>query len=134
MTTVDSVEVTEYAEQALEFLRCAHAYLANGDLHQASEKSWSAASRMAEAVAAANGWDYGRHSDFSCVIDAAWRLSQDDRIRQHRAAPNDLHGNFYMRARFLDAEVIAWDLDEVEELVSALAPLTRPAPDNEPQP
>ena len=54
----------EYIASAREFLTRAHNYLAEGDLHQASEKGWGAAAHIAKAVAAARGWEYERHDDF----------------------------------------------------------------------
>ena len=124
MTTADPVEVEDYASQAREFLRRSRAYLAAGDLHQASEKGWGAAAHMAKAVAAVNGWTYERHADFSQVLNNVWLATRNDRIRQLRASPNELHGYFYLRRRFLDADIIAADIEDVADLLDLLEPLT----------
>ena len=124
MTTADRVEVEDYASQAREFLRRSREYLAAGDLHQASEKGWGAAAHMAKAVAAANGWTYERHADFTQVLNKVWLQNRDDRIRRLGAVANDLHGFFYFRRRFLDADVIAADIEDVGELLDLLEPLT----------
>lgn len=123
-TTADRAEVEDFAQQALQFLERARKYVADGDLHEASEKAWDAAAHMAKAVAAANGWTYERRSDFSFVLNNAWLQTGDDRIRELRGIPNDLHGNYYVRKRFHDADVIAADIESVAELVEILAPLT----------
>ena len=128
MTTPEHVPepdaVTDYETQAREFLAKGREYLAVGDLHQASEKGWGAAAHMAKAVAEAQGWTYDRHSDFSWVINQAFLKTGNDRLRELRGIPNDLHGNYYVRKRFLDAEVIGRDIESISELVDLLASLT----------
>ena len=123
MTAVDPVEVADYTAQAREFLAKAREYLAAGDLHQASEKGWGAASHMAKAVAAAQGWEYETHADFSVVLNRAWRLTGDDLLPGLRAIANDLHGNYYRRKRHLDAALIGEDIESMAELLELLAPL-----------
>ena len=123
MTTVDPVEVADYAAQAREFLAKAREYLAADDLHQASEKGWGAASHMAKAVAAAQGWEYETHADFSVVLGRARRLTGDARLGGLRGIANELHGNYYRRKRHLDAAVIGEDIESMAELLELLAPL-----------
>lgn len=123
MTTPELEAVEDFKAQAREFLDKGREYLAAGDLHQASEKGWGAAAHMAKAVAEAQGWEYERHPDFSSVMNQAALLTGSDRLRDLRARANDLHGNYYVRKRFLDAETIGKDLDSVAELVELLAPL-----------
>ena len=128
MTTPEHVPdpdaVTDYEAQAREFLAKGREYLTAGDLHQASEKGWGAAAHMAKAVAEAQGWEYEKHRDFSRVMNQASRITGNDRLRDLRARVNDLHGNYYERKRFLDAESIGKDIESIEELVALLAPLS----------
>ena len=124
MTAPDFDAVNDYETQAREFLAKGREYLAVGDLHQASEKGWGAAAHMAKAVAEAQGWTYDRHSDFSWVINQAFLKTGNDRLRELRGIPNDLHGNYYVRKRFLDAEIIGKDIESIAELLELLAPLT----------
>ena len=124
MTTIDRREVEDYAEQAREFLQRARVYVSGNDLHQASEKAWGAAAHMAKAVASARGWEYNTHADFSTVINNVYLLNRDDRMRSLRGIANDLHGNYYVRKRFLNADVIASDIESVAELVELLAEWT----------
>ncbi len=123
MTTPELEAIEDFKAQAREFLDKGREYLAAGDLHQASEKGWGAAAHMAKAVAEAQGWTYDRHSDFSWVINQAFLKTGNDRLRELRGIPNDLHGNYYVRKRFLDADVIRRDIESIAELVELLAPL-----------
>ena len=123
-TPPDFDEVNDYKAQAREFLSKGREYLAAGDLHQASEKGWGAASHMAKAAAAAQGWEYEKHRDFSSVLNQARRLAGNDSLRGLRGIANDLHGNYYERKRHLDAEAIGKDLESMAELLEILAPLT----------
>ena len=61
----DHDAVGDYRQQARYFLSKSREYLAEGDLHQASEKGWGAAAWMVKAVAETHGWEYGRHEQFS---------------------------------------------------------------------
>jgi len=116
--------IADYRQQAREFLLKSRQYLADDDLHQASEKGWGAAAHMAKAVAVAQGWPYETHADFSQVMLQASRLADNPRIRELRGVPNELHQNYYRRKRHLDSEAIGEDLETVAELLEILHPLT----------
>jgi len=115
--------VADYEAQAREFLGKAREYLAEGDLHQASEKGWGAASHMAKAVALAQGWTYDTHAEFSVVLRQASRAVSNDQLLDLRATANELHSNYYRRKLHLDADDIARDLGKVSDLLTLLAPL-----------
>lgn len=115
--------VADCEAQAREFLGKAREYLAQGDLHQASEKGWGAASHMAKAVALAQGWSYDTHAEFSVVLNNAVLATGEDRLRELRGTANELHSNYYRRRRHLNAEIIARDLAGVSELLELLTPL-----------
>ena len=125
--TIDPAATADYRQQARQFLAKSREYLGEGDLHQASEKGWGAAARMAKAVATAQGWEYSRHDQFSVVLDNARRKTGDDRLRALRSIANGLHGNYYKREFLLNAESIGLDLDSMAELLEILDPLTGPA-------
>ncbi len=116
--------VEDYVAQAREFLEHSRIYLADGHLHQASEKGWGAAAHMTKAVALTQGWEYSKHADFHFVMDNVWRRLGNNRIRPLFAVADHLHGNFYQRKRFLNADAIRADLEDVAELVDLLTPLT----------
>lgn len=116
---------TEYRQQAREFLAKARQYLADGDLHQASEKGWGAASHMMKAVADAIGEPYNRHEEFRQVAALAGRRLGRRRLVVRLSRTSEiLHSNYYQRKRFLDAAQITEDIDEVAELLDLLEPLT----------
>lgn len=120
----DDEAVADYRQQARVFLTKSHQYLAEDDLHQASEKGWGAAAWMAKAVADAQGWEYERHAQFNVVLNNARRLTGDVRLLGMAGIANDLHGNFYTRKRFLDAESVSLSLDQIAILLDILEPLT----------
>ncbi len=120
----DPAAIDDYRRKSREFLDRSRKFLAEGDLHQASEKGWGAAAWMAKATATAQGWEYRLHGQFGTVLDNARRLTGDDRLRGLRGIANDLHGNFYKRDFLLSADAIELDLTSVEELLDILEPLT----------
>ena len=120
----NQTEIVDYETQAREFLARSREYLAQGDLHQASEKGWGAAAHVAKAVAVAQGWTYDTHADFSLVIGQARRLTGNSALRGLRSIANELHGNYYKRKRHLDSDVIREDIESVGELLDILRPLT----------
>ena len=119
----DRDTVPDYIQQSRDFLQKARQYLAEDDLHQASEKGWGAASHMAKAVAHANNWQYEKHHQFNVVLNNVRRLTGRDEVLQLSAVANQLHGNYYERKRFLDAEAIGLSLDHVETLMDIMQPL-----------
>ncbi len=121
--------VADYRQQAREFLVKSRQYLAEDDLHQASEKGWGAAAWMAKAVSEAQGWQYRYHEQFNDVLNRARGLTGDPRLSGWRGIANDLHRYFYTRKLFLDAAVIREDLDHVSQLLDILEPLTEHRPD-----
>ena len=120
----DSNAAGDYRQQARHFLGKSREYLADGDLHQASEKGWGAAAWMAKAVAETRGWEYGRHEQFNVVLDHVQDLTGNDRMIELRGIANDLHRNFYTRSRFLSSVSIGTGLERVAELLDLLEPLT----------
>ena len=125
----DPVAVEDYRRQARDFLDKARVYLADDDLHQASEKGWGAAAWMAKAVAEVHGWEYTEHAQFGVVCRNASDLNGNDRLLDLSAIAYTLHRGYYTRKRFLSDRTIARHLDQMGELLDALEPLTVPAVD-----
>ena len=115
--------IEDYRQQARHFQVKSREYLAEGELHQASEKGWGTAAWMAKAVALAYGWEYEKHDQFNVVLNNVRRMLGDNRIYELRDTATGLHSNFYTRRRFLDAESIGVGLDLMDELVEVLEPL-----------
>ena len=63
--------VADHRARAAYFLQKAREFLAEGDLHQASEKGWGAAAHMVKAVAASYGLTYESHDEFDHVLEQA---------------------------------------------------------------
>ena len=114
--------VTDHVALARNFLARSKFYLAQSDLHQASEKGWGAAAHIVKAVAAANNWEYNYHDQFeSVVINAQQRYRQPGLLEMSRAA-EALHRNYYRRTLLLNAEIIRRDVEAVENMVNTLQP------------
>ena len=114
--------VADHVELARNFLERSKSYLAQGDLHQASEKGWGAASHIIKAVAAANGWEYESHDQFeNVVVNARQRYRQPGILDMSRAG-EALHKNYYKRSLLLNANIIREDIEKVERMVNILQP------------
>ena len=126
----NTAAITDDRQQAREFLIKARDYLAQDDLHQASEKGWGAAAWMAKAVAEAQGWEYTTHNHFNVVLNnvADVLIGRGNpgysRINELSGIAQNLHQYFYTRRQFLNDGVIGTNLGNVEELLGVLEPLT----------
>ena len=120
--------IEDYRQQARHFQVKSREYLAEGELHQASEKGWGTAAWMAKAVALAYGWEYEKHEQFNVVLNNVRAMTGNNRIGELRAMANDLHRDFYIRRRFLDAGSIEVGLDRMDELLELLEPLLESGP------
>ena len=122
----DPEAIADYRQQAHVFLSKARGYLADNDLHQASEKGWGAAAWMAKAVATVHNWDYQHHQQFGVVIHNASLLTGNESLNDLSDTAYRLHTNYYTRNRFLSPAAIARSLDRMAELLNLLEPLTVP--------
>ena len=117
------VACTEWHEQtAAAFLARAGAYLAEGDLLQASEKGWGAAAQALKAAAETRGWRHGSHRDLYTVVARLVSETGDPRVRTWFGVAGDLHANFY--EGWLPAEIVEGHLSDVELLVATLGELS----------
>ena len=107
-----------HAETASEFLSKAHAYLADGDLLQASEKGWDATARMVKAVAETRGWRHSAHGDLYRVVNRLADELSDQQLRLLFRSASALHQNFY--EGLMPEEFVADSLKDVEEITSRL--------------
>ena len=113
---------TEHVQLAKEFLERSKSYLAEGDLHQASEKGWGAAAHIIKAVAAANGWEYEHHDQFSSVVMNARQRYRQPSLREMSRAAEALHVNYYKRKELLNPDLVREDIGDVEQMVNVLLP------------
>ena len=107
-----------HTETAKDFLARAHAYLADGDLLQASEKGWGATARMVKAVAETRGWRHSAHGDLYRAIDDLADELSDDTIRILFRSANALHQNFY--EGLMPEEFVVDSLKDVDEITDRL--------------
>lgn len=114
--------VTGHVQLAEDFLQRSKDYLAAGDLHQASEKGWGAAAHIIKAVAAANGWEYEHHDQFSNVVMNARQRYRQPSLREMSRSAEALHVNYYKRRDLLNPDLIREDIADVEQMVNALLP------------
>ena len=117
--------VTDHRQRAEYFLRRSRDFLADGDLHQASEKGWGAAAHIVKAVAAINGWRYESHDEFDAVLEQASTIAGNDRIHDLGNAAHYLHRNYYKHKALLNSDRVRRNLDNVGELMELLRPLCR---------
>lgn len=85
----------DHAQTALDFLSASDREFDDGDILQASEKLWGAATHALIAVAQQRGWHHGSHR---ALRDAAERLSDehgDVRIEYWFAIAEKYRSNFY---------------------------------------
>ena len=102
-------------ERSRVFLTKAREELAAGDLEQASEKAWGAASLMLKAVAQQRGLDHDTHNHLFQVLRVVAGELDDRELRRLFNDANGLHHNFYEHR--LTAEEISDDIDSVERFV-----------------
>ena len=90
-----TVPDNRYTEMSREYMARAEDYLRQGDLKQASEKSWGAAACALKSIAEQRGWLHQSHSllfDISNqVIDELGRSDLRDMFQSAKS----MHQNFY---------------------------------------
>ncbi len=124
--TTDFDAISDHSDKSREFLARAQGYLRDGDLHQASEKGWGAASHVAKAAAEAMNMRYERHEDFRRVVrEAGRRLGEHRHLVQLARSAESLHSNYYQRTIFLDVSEIEADLEDVLEYMRLMEPIYR---------
>ena len=107
-----------HTDIANDFLPKARAYLAQGDLLQASEKGWGAAARMVKAVAETRGWRHSTHGDLHRTVNRLAEELSDQRLRNLFRSAGALHQNFY--EGYMTDSTVADALDDVKEIVGRL--------------
>ena len=100
-----------------QLLRQARVELAAGDVRQASEKGWGAASQIVKAIAARRDWEHQGHRELFQAVDRLRRETGDPDVRRLFDVASALHINFYEDWRTVEA------VDDVERFVNKLEPL-----------
>ena len=107
-----------HTDTANEFLIKGRAHLAEGDLLQASEKGWGAASQMVKAVAETRGWRHSTHGDLYRTVARLAGELPDPRLQNLFRSASALHQNFYEGD--MPAVTVADGLDDMDEIVGRL--------------
>ena len=111
----------QYQKASEHFMARARQELTAGDLAQASEKGWGAATQMLKAIANQRGWEHNRHRHFHRTASRLRAETSDGGIRRFFAVASDLHENFYEND--MEAALVAESLDDVEALPDKIRPL-----------
>lgn len=111
----------QYQKASAHFMAQARQELTAGDLAQASEKGWGAATQMLKAIAEQRGWEHNRHRHYQRTANRLRAETGDGDIRRSFAVASDLHENFYEND--MNAVLVAESLDDVAALLDKLRPL-----------
>ena len=84
-----------YGAQGRVFMAQAWEELERGDLRQASEKGWGAASQMVKAAAELRRWDHQSHGDLHNVVRMLAVEIGDRSLRQLFNTAGSLHQDFH---------------------------------------
>ena len=105
----------EHVQTAREFLADADGEFAAGDVLQASEKMWGAATHAVIAVAQRRGWLYGGHREMRVAVERLAREHDDPTINAGFSVAEKLHANFYHG--FMEPFQMETDRDLVRDFV-----------------
>lgn len=111
----------KYQQASKHFLAQAGQELAAGDLQQASEKGWGAATQILKAIAEQRGWEHHRHRHYLSITSRLRAETGDGDIRRLFGSASLLHENFYENE--IMAEDVADGLADVKALIDKLLPL-----------
>jgi uncharacterized protein (UPF0332 family) len=84
-----------YIEQANQFLQQGEEELNKGDIRQAGEKYWGAASQAVKAFAEKKGLRHDGHAWLFEAVDKISQEEKDDTIKGQFGLAGMLHTNFY---------------------------------------
>ena len=107
-----------YGAQGKVFMAQAWEELERGDLRQASEKGWGAASQMVKAAAEIRRWDHQSHGDLHHAVALLVREFGDRSLRVTFGSAGSLHQNFY--EGWLTTEAVRGYLEEIEVFVERM--------------
>lgn len=110
-----------YQERSREYLAKAFQELETGDLTQAAEKGWGAASQIVKAVADQRGIEHRSHRAILFMAQELARETGDTEIDTQFDAASVLHQDFYEDT--LDREGIERRLHSVSQFVDKVEQL-----------
>ena len=118
----------KYAAMSREYMERAEDYLRQGDLKQASEKSWGAAACALKSIAEERGWLHQSHSRlFDISGQVADELGRPD-LRDLFAVAKSMHQNFY--EDWEPAEEVEYAVGRIREYLSELEAVSPQIPES----
>ena len=108
-------ESERYRRMSARYLKQAQDELAIGDLPQASEKYWGAATQLVKAIAEDRGWRHQAHALLSEIVDDLADETRDPELSDLFYAAGRLHINFYEHR--LSATRVAGGAERAAELM-----------------
>ena len=122
------IHVNEFAKEFKTtgdwLLEEAEAEFEKGDLVQASEKSWGAASQHLKALATERDWGHDTHSHLVQVADMLVEEMENTEMLDLFALAESLHANFYQAHR--SEASVRYAMDAVRRYVGILASIPPP--------
>ena len=109
---------SEHLDTSHRFIEQAVAEHADGDLLQASEKTWGAAAHAVKAVAERRGWRHDSHRRLFIAIDRIISETGQHEIRDMFQVASDSHKNFYEGR--MDSGEVEESMEEVKKLLAIL--------------
>ena len=110
-----------YRRTSPELLLKGQQVLEEGDLLEASEKFWGAASHMVKAIAEQRGWRHRNHSALYQIVGQVATELGDEGLRDRLLEAGQFHTNFY--ENWLDSDTVRRGGERVRELVDILEQL-----------
>ena len=118
----------KYAAMSREYMERAEDYLRQGDLKQASEKSWGAAACALKAIAQVRNWQHQSHSLlFDVSNQIAEELGRAD-LRDMFQSAKSMHQNFY--ENWEPEEGVEYAVGRVKQFLTELEAVPTELPDS----
>ena len=122
MTTSES----KYSSMSREYMDRAEDYLRQGDLKQASEKSWGAAACALKSIAEVRNWNHQSHS---LLFDISSQIADEQEIPELRdmfMEANSMHQNFY--ENWMPEEVVQQGVGRIKQFLTELEAVSTKIP------
>ena len=122
MTTLSN----KYAAMSRDYMQRAEGYLQQGDLVQASEKSWGAAACALKAIAEERGW---RHQSHPLLFDISGQVAEElgrPDLRDLFAVAKSMHQNFY--ENWEPADEVHYAVGRIREYLTELESVSAQLP------
>lgn len=114
MVTFDN----KYSNMSRDFIARAEEYLRQGDLVQASEKSWGAAACALKSIAEERGWLHQSHSLLFDISNQVAEELDSAGLRDMFLSAKSMHQNFY--ENWEPEEGVEYAVDRIKQFLTEL--------------